>query len=115
MDTSVQKSRPTQSYAISRAVALILASAASARAAQLPVPCVAGTCRNPAAAPVGWSTSIDGKTLNPGAASYVQSGNRLTVTQNQNSAYLNWQSFNISADGTVTFVQPSSSSVALNR
>ncbi|MGH8208035.1 MAG: hypothetical protein ACREU6_00295, partial [Steroidobacteraceae bacterium] len=65
-----------------------------ARAATLPIPCVAGTC----AGIPGFVTS--------GAASAVQSGSKLTVNQTTNNAILNWQSFNISADGTVTFVQP---------
>ena len=42
-------------------------------------------------------------------------GSNLTVDQASNSATLNWQSFNIGANGSVTFQQPSSSAVALNR
>lgn len=41
--------------------------------------------------------------------------NTLQIQQNANSAIFNWASFNISPGNTVNFVQPSSSSVALNR
>ena len=105
--------RSTQSAVIRRAVALVLVGAASARAAQLPIPCAAGACGG-ATAPAGWSTTADGRTVSPGN-SYAQSGNRLDVTQTQNSAYLNWKSFNISSDAIVNFKQPSSTAVALNR
>lgn len=106
--------RSSQSTSVRRAVALILAGTAAARAGQLPIPCAGGACGTGPTAPVGWSTTADGRSLNPGAA-YAQSGNRLDVTQKQNSVYLNWQSFNISADATVNFIQPSSTAVALNR
>lgn len=39
----------------------------------------------------------------------------LTVTQRTQRAILEWRSFDIGADASVTFVQPSRSSVALNR
>ena len=73
------------------------------RAATLPIPCVAGVCgaNNPFVA------------LGKGSAS--QSGSTLTVNQTSQNATFNWQSFNISADGTVNFVQPNSTAVALNR
>ena len=74
-------------------------------AAELPVPCVAGSCGQNG--PATWVTS--------GNASAVLAGSSLTVNQTTNNAVLNWQSFNISADGTVTFHQPDASSVALNR
>src|SRR5581483_11966103 len=80
-----------------------------ARAATLPVPCAAGTC----AGIPGWSAP--GGFVTSGAASAVQTGSQLTVNQTTNTATLNWQSFNISADGKVTFVQPSSSAIALNK
>jgi filamentous hemagglutinin len=74
------------------------------RAATLPVPCIGGACGLGVA---GFVTA--------GAASAALSGARLTVTQTSANATLNWQSFNISKDGTVQFVQPSASAVALNR
>lgn len=106
MKRKVNRPRNTNSSTVRGAVALILAGAATARAATLPVPCPPSACNGGKVS--GWSST-------PGAASYVQSGNSAKVTQNQNSVVLNWQSFNISSDGTVTFVQPSSSAVALNR
>src|SRR3981081_3895753 len=75
------------------------------QAAQLPVPCVVN-CAS-AGKPVNF--------VSTGAASAVQSGNTLTVQQTTNAATLNWQSFNISADGKVVFQQPTNTSVALNR
>lgn len=112
---NTRKSGPAPFLSVRRVVALVLASTAAARGAQLPVPCLPGACGKAPSAPVGWSTTSNGQALNSAAASYVQSGNKLTVTQTASSAYLNWASFNISADGTVTFVQPSSTAVALNR
>jgi filamentous hemagglutinin family protein len=82
--------------------------------ATLPVPCAPGAC-NPSntnktpgfASPAGFVTQ--------GQASATVQGNSLTVTQSSQSAILNWQSFNISADGKVVFQQPSATSVALNK
>jgi filamentous hemagglutinin family protein len=73
-------------------------------AAELPAPCVSGSCASAASSFVG-----------SGSATAVSSGNTLTVNQGSQNAVLNWRSFNISADGTVNFVQPNSDSVALNR
>ncbi|MEW5834970.1 MAG: GLUG motif-containing protein [Pseudomonadota bacterium] len=50
-----------------------------------------------------------------GQATIGQSGNTLTINQGSQNTVLNWQSFSIGADQTVTFNQPNSSSVALNR
>jgi filamentous hemagglutinin family protein len=47
-----------------------------------------------------------------GAITY---GQTTTITQNSSSLAIDWQSFNVSADEAVKFVQPSSSSVVLNR
>ncbi len=76
----------------------------AAGSAQLPVPCVAGSCGSSAP---GFVTS--------GQAGAVVSGNTLTVNQSSDKVTLNWNSFNISADGKVQFVQPSATSIALNR
>lgn len=69
--------------------------------APLPVPCPGGVC---GAAPFAGY----------GAASYSQAGTKGTVNQTSTNAILNWQSFNIAAGYTMQFVQPSTSSVALN-
>ncbi|MDB6011885.1 MAG: hemagglutinin-related protein [Gammaproteobacteria bacterium] len=81
----------------------------------MPVPCIANTCvaTNP----------NNPKTTTPGAQGFVTSGhatatqigNTLTVNQTSANAILNWQSFNVSADGAVRFQQPTATSVALNR
>jgi filamentous hemagglutinin len=81
------------------------ATEASAKNPALPVPCATGAC-----GAAGPSQFITG-----GAATAVAAGNKLTVNQTTNSAILNWSSFNIGAGGTVTFKQPGSSSIALNR
>jgi len=73
-------------------------------AGSLPTPCVATSCGSAAK---GFVTS--------GSASAVASGNTLTVSQTSNTATLNWSSFNIGANGKVVFVQPASTSIALNR
>lgn len=49
-----------------------------------------------------------------GNASFVQNGNTLTVT-NSNRAIINWNSFSISGNENVRFVQSSSTSSVLNR
>ncbi len=87
--------------------ALALAACVSPLAvqpAELPVPCVSGVC----------GSNVPGF-VTAGIAGAAASGNTLTVTQGSNSATLNWSTFNISADGVVNFVQPSSSATALNR
>src|ERR1700743_1835920 len=72
--------------------------------AQLPIPCVAGSCGTGTS---GFVTS--------GQASATPSGNTLTINQASNKTTLNWQSFDISADGKVQFNQPSANAIALNR
>ncbi len=70
----------------------------------LPVPCVAGNCGANAS---GFVSS--------GSATAVQSGSNLTVQQSTAQAALNWASFNVGKGDSVTFEQPSSSAIALNR
>src|SRR5690606_3118668 len=50
-----------------------------------------------------------------GAGSIDQSGLHTTINQHTDRMAIDWQSFNIAADERVQFVQPSSSSLALNR
>ena len=78
---------------------------ARSRAAQLPQPCLAGSCG--ATGPASFVTS--------GTASAVQAGAALTVQQSSTKAILNWKTFNLSADATVKFQQPTATSIALNR
>lgn len=70
----------------------------------LPVPCVPGTC-----GPTSPSFVTFGK------ATASESGNNLKITQSTPLATLNWSSFNISTGNSVQFLQPASSSIALNR
>ena len=49
------------------------------------------------------------------AAITDSSATALTITQQSQKAILNWQSFNIGRDASVTFRQPDASSAALNR
>jgi len=53
-------------------------------------------------------------TVQSGTATAVAKGNQLNVTASHN-AFLNWQSFNIGAGQTTTFIQPSAASVVWNR
>ena len=76
-----------------------------ATGAELPMPCIAGSCGP--IGPSGWVSS--------GAATATQQGNTLTINQTTDKTTLNWASFNVSADGRVVFNQPSTSSIALNR
>ncbi|ENP2200695.1 filamentous hemagglutinin N-terminal domain-containing protein, partial [Salmonella enterica] len=50
-----------------------------------------------------------------GKGSIAREGNSLTVTQNTRNMAADWHSFDIGKNNTVQFVQPDSSSVALNR
>lgn len=50
-----------------------------------------------------------------GQAAISQSGSAMTIQQDSAQAILNWNSFSIGSQASVTFQQPSSSAVALNR
>jgi filamentous hemagglutinin len=99
---------------IAAAVRIALLSSSpwlAAHAATLPIPCSTGTCVNLSGVPAS-ASGLPFATY--GSASWALSGSTLTVNQTSTNAILNWLSFNISKDGTVNFVQPSSASVALN-
>ncbi len=66
-----------------------------------------GPCPEAAANPAGG-------TATRGTAAFSSSGNQLTVTTSDR-ATIAWQSFNIGAGQTTTFVQPSASSVVWNQ
>src|SRR4051794_25166880 len=55
-----------------------------------------------------------GHSVAQGSATFTTSGSQLTV-QTSDHAFINWQSFNIGAGETTTFVQPSASSVVWNQ
>jgi trimeric autotransporter adhesin len=50
-----------------------------------------------------------------GEASINQTGTDTTVSQQSQNVSINWQQFNVAGNETVQFVQPSATSVALNR
>ena len=50
-----------------------------------------------------------------GQASFEQTHDKLTIQQSSNKLITNWSSFNIGKDAAVEFIQPNSSSNALNR
>ena len=56
-----------------------------------------------------------GGVVTTGNASITSGSSTTTITQTTNKASINWQSFNIAPSETVNFVQPSSSSITLNR
>lgn len=51
-----------------------------------------------------------GGPMNPGGG-----GTAMTITQTSPSAIINWETFNVAAGATLTFVQPDAASVTLNR
>ena len=56
-----------------------------------------------------------GAQVSAGSASVSSAGAAMTITQASDRAAINWQSFNIGQNASVTVAQPSSSSVLLNR
>ncbi|MBT5231097.1 MAG: filamentous hemagglutinin N-terminal domain-containing protein [Methylococcales bacterium] len=60
------------------------------------------------------AAAADGQVVS-GNASIVQIGNVTTITQTTDKLVLNFDNFDIGANETVRFVQPSSSAIALNR
>lgn len=56
-----------------------------------------------------------GGQITTGSGSIVRSGNSMTVNQSTQKMAADWQSFSIAPGASVRFVQPSKSSVVLNR
>src|SRR5688500_1154427 len=50
-----------------------------------------------------------------GLGTIVENGGNTTIPQSSSNLLINWQTFNIGADQSVQFIQPGTSSVALNR
>ncbi|MFI3158299.1 MAG: hypothetical protein QX199_19310 [Methylococcaceae bacterium] len=70
--------------------------------AELPIPSSPVTLSN---------TPVD--IASQGQASAAVSGNAMTITQGTDKAGIDWQSFNVGAENSVRFDQPSSTAVAL--
>jgi filamentous hemagglutinin family protein len=60
------------------------------------------------------ASQLPGGVVTAGTATFSVQGNTLTVT-NTSGAVINWQDFSIGSGASARFVQPSSSSVVLNR
>ena len=56
-----------------------------------------------------------GGQLSSGNTVVINNSNSMTINQSSANTVINWQSFNIGQNETVQFVQPNSSSIALNR
>jgi filamentous hemagglutinin family protein len=56
-----------------------------------------------------------GGSVSSGSANIAAGSNSVTVNQSSQNVAINWQSFSIGKDNNVVFVQPNSTSVALNR
>lgn len=61
------------------------------------------------------SAGPEGGQIVGGAGNINRSGNTTTINQNTERLAIDWQSFDVGSDERVNFVQPGSSSVALNR
>lgn len=62
------------------------------------------------------ATLPQGGTVTIGQGTIVTNGaNEMVIKQNTDKLGINWQSFNVGADGRVVFDQPNANSVALNR
>ena len=61
------------------------------------------------------STLPTGGQVVAGQANISQSGTAMTIQQGSDKAILNWSSFSIGSGASVTFQQPTSSSITLNR
>ena len=59
--------------------------------------------------------SPTGGTVSTGSASITGGAGSTTITQSSQNVVINWQTFSIGAGESVMFVQPDSSSIALNR
>ena len=67
------------------------------------------------ASPAAWAVLPTGGNVVAGSATISQAGSALNITQASDKAAINWQSFSIGQGNSVNFVQPSATSVALNR
>lgn len=80
----------------------------------VPQPCGSGTCGGRSFL-AGQGKLVNGATTAVNAPVWDPNSHTLTVTQNADKVILNWGGFNIDAGNTVRFVQPSTTSVAMNK
>jgi filamentous hemagglutinin family protein len=83
-------------------------SPSAPQAAHTVPPCTVAACLAASSLPSGGQ-------VQSGTASITQSGDTTTVRQTSQDVSIAWQSFNIGAQDTVDFLQPSSSAIAINR
>ena len=100
-ETVSAKGKPSSGAKVVSAIAAILGGllAQSADAPTAPPP----------------NTLPTGGQVGAGKASIGQTGANMLIQQSTDRAAINWQSFNVGKDAKVQFVQPSASSVTLNR
>ena len=98
---------------------LVVGSGRSRRRAWLATTAFSAILISPAVARVQTGLAADttpqGGVVVGGSASIAQGAGTTTVTQTSQRTAINWQSFNVGSNAQVTFVQPSSSAIALNR
>ncbi|OZB65063.1 MAG: hypothetical protein B7X39_14870, partial [Lysobacterales bacterium 14-68-21] len=64
---------------------------------------------------VSTTTLPSGGTVSAGSGSIGQNGAAMTIIQNSQNLAINWQTFDIGRDASVTFLQPNATAIALNR
>src|SRR5262245_4097220 len=68
-----------------------------------------------AIAAVGAYANPSGGNVSAGSATISESGSAVTIDQTSSRVAINWQNFSIGAGESVTFNQPSTQAIALNR
>ena len=108
------KSGRSRSIASCNLVAAAISLALSPRAFAAPpaAPCIPPICG--AGAVSATSRPIGGQIVS-GSARITQSGNTTYIRQSSPDISIDWLSFNIGAQATVDFIQPSASAIAVNR
>jgi filamentous hemagglutinin family protein len=94
------------------AAAITLALSPPAFAAPPATPCVPPICGNAAVSATSHPT---GGQIVSGSARITQSGNTTDIRQSSPDVSIDWLSFNVGAQETVNFIQPSASAIAVNR
>ncbi|MES2498090.1 MAG: filamentous hemagglutinin N-terminal domain-containing protein [Pseudomonadota bacterium] len=69
----------------------------------------------PASADLASTALPTGGTVVAGAAALSTSGADMTISQSSSRAVINWNSFDVGSGASVTFTQPSSTAIAVNR